>query len=50
MHLHARSLEFPHPVGGSLRVEADLPPHMLETFHTLGFTAPQARKPHREAR
>jgi 23S rRNA pseudouridine955/2504/2580 synthase len=48
MHLHARALSFPHPGGGFLRVEADLPPHMMETFRTLGFTAPPAQKPRRE--
>jgi 23S rRNA pseudouridine955/2504/2580 synthase len=50
MHLHARSLVFPHPAGGVMRVEADLPPHMAETFHTLGFSAPPARAPRREGR
>ena len=34
------ALVFPHPAGGTMRVEADLPPHMAETFHTLGFSAP----------
>jgi 23S rRNA pseudouridine955/2504/2580 synthase len=47
LHLHARALRLPHPAGGSVMVEADLPPHMQETFRTLGFTAPQARKPAR---
>lgn len=47
LHLHARALRLPHPAGGSLLVEADLPPHMRETFHTLGFHAPPARKPQR---
>jgi 23S rRNA pseudouridine955/2504/2580 synthase len=50
MHLHARSLVFPHPAGGIMRVEADLPPHMTETFHTLGFSAPPARAPGRGGR
>jgi 23S rRNA pseudouridine955/2504/2580 synthase len=50
LHLHARSLVFPHPAGGTMRVEANLPPHMMETFHTLGFTAPQALPPRREGR
>ena len=50
MHLHARSLVFPHPAGGIMRVEADLPPHMSETFHTLGFSAPPAHAPRREGR
>jgi hypothetical protein len=30
-----------------LLVEADLPPHMVQTFRTLGFHAPAARKPQR---
>ncbi len=50
LHLHARSLVLPHPAGGLLRVEADLPPHMNETFRTLGFFAPQTRAPAREGR
>ena len=43
LHLHARRLVLPHPAGGILEVEADLPAHMRETFRTLGFTAPKAR-------
>jgi 23S rRNA pseudouridine955/2504/2580 synthase len=50
MHLHARSLVFPHPAGGVMRVEAELPPHMVETFHTLGFSAPPAIAPGRGGR
>ena len=29
LHLHARALRLPHPAGGTLLVEADLPPHMI---------------------
>jgi 23S rRNA pseudouridine955/2504/2580 synthase len=47
LHLHARALLLPHPAGGTLLVEAGLPPHMAETFRTLGFTAPAARAPQR---
>jgi 23S rRNA pseudouridine955/2504/2580 synthase len=50
LHLHARSLVFPHPAGGTMRVEANLPPHMAETFRTLGFAAPPAVPPRREGR
>ena len=50
LHLHARALRLPHPAGGTLVVEADLPPHMEATFRTLGFHAPPARAPRREAR
>lgn len=38
LHLHARSLLLPHPAGGTLYVEADLSPHMRETFDVLGFS------------
>jgi 23S rRNA pseudouridine955/2504/2580 synthase len=37
LHLHARRLTLPHPAGGMLSVEADLPPHMAATFRALGF-------------
>ena len=47
LHLHARALHLPHPAGGTLLVEADLPPHMTATFRTLGFHAPAARPPQR---
>jgi 23S rRNA pseudouridine955/2504/2580 synthase len=45
LHLHARSLRLPHPAGGTLLVEAELPPHMRETFRTLGFQASPAHPP-----
>ncbi|GAC1341493.1 MAG: RluA family pseudouridine synthase [Acetobacteraceae bacterium] len=44
LHLHARALDLPHPAGGRLVVEADLPPHMRETFKTIGFESRPARK------
>ncbi len=47
LHLHARALDLPHPAGGRLLVEANLPPHMRETFKTLGFEAKHAAKPAR---
>ena len=47
LHLHARRISFPHPAGGKLTVEADLPPHMMATFRTLGFTAASAIAPFR---
>ncbi len=47
LHLHARALSLPHPDGGTLELEADLPPHMRETFRGMGFEAPAARKPRR---
>ena len=47
LHLLARRLLLPHPAGGTLAVEAPLPPHMAETFAGLGFTAPAPRSPER---
>ncbi|WP_428487874.1 RluA family pseudouridine synthase [Rhodopila sp.] len=47
LHLHARRLELPHPAGGTLLVEAELPSHMRATFQTLGFHAPPAQPPAR---
>jgi len=47
LHLHARHLTLPHPAGGTLAVEAPLPPHMAETFRTLGFTALPPTRPRR---
>ena len=39
LHLHARSLEIPHPAGGTLRVTAPLPRHMRRMWEFFGFTA-----------
>jgi 23S rRNA pseudouridine955/2504/2580 synthase len=39
LHLHARSLAIPLPAGRTLRVTAPLPPHMLQMWEFLGFTA-----------
>ena len=47
LHLHARALDLPHPAGGRLVVEAELPPHMRETFATLGFHAGRPQEPTR---
>lgn len=44
LHLHARALDLPHPAGGRLQVEANLPPHIGQTFKTLGFHAKPARQ------
>ncbi len=45
LHLHARALTLLHPRGGTLSLEADLPPHMRETFKKLGFEAPRPAAP-----
>ncbi len=47
LHLHARALSLPHPAGGTLTVSAGLPPHMRDTFRTLGFTTPRETAPQR---
>lgn len=47
LHLHARRLSFPHPGGGTLTLEAELPAHMRETFRTIGFIAPAVAAPDR---
>ena len=47
LHLHARRLTLPHPAGGTLAVEAPLPPHMAQTFRDLGFDAQPPRPPER---
>jgi 23S rRNA pseudouridine955/2504/2580 synthase len=48
LHLHARALDLPHPAGGRLRVEANLPPHMRQTFDTLGFLVKPAKRATRQ--
>lgn len=47
LHLLARRIVLPHPAGGSLAVEAPLPPHMVATFRTLGFDIVAPTKPRR---
>jgi 23S rRNA pseudouridine955/2504/2580 synthase len=37
LHLHARSLTIPHPLGGTLQVAAPLSPHMQRTWRFFGF-------------
>ena len=42
LHLHARSIEMPHPSGsGVLAVTAPLPPHMKATWAFFGFSEPK---------
>ncbi len=42
LHLHARALVVPRRAGRALTITADLPPHMTETFATLGFLLEEA--------
>jgi 23S rRNA pseudouridine955/2504/2580 synthase len=37
LHLHARTLSIPLPLGGTLRVTAPLPLHMRQTWEFFGF-------------
>ena len=43
LHLHARALQLPRPGGGQLVVNAELPPHMAETWAMLGFDTETTR-------
>lgn len=47
MHLHARALKIPHPnpQKGMLTIEANLPPHIAETFDFLGFDEKESIDP-----
>jgi len=38
LHLHARTVRFPHPAGGELTVTAPLPAHLRATFRFFGFS------------
>jgi 23S rRNA pseudouridine955/2504/2580 synthase len=37
VHLHARALSIPHPLGGTLQVTAPLPRHMRQSWEFFGF-------------
>jgi 23S rRNA pseudouridine955/2504/2580 synthase len=46
LHLHARELRLPHPSGrGELRITADLPLHMAESWDLFGFDRNYAGDP-----
>ncbi len=48
LHLHARSLTFPHPAGGDMTVTAPLPRHMKNSWDVLGFDESQHVNPFEE--
>jgi 23S rRNA pseudouridine955/2504/2580 synthase len=48
LHLHARSLEIPHPDGGVISVTAPLPDHMLESWKSFGFDPAMTSDPFEE--
>jgi 23S rRNA pseudouridine955/2504/2580 synthase len=45
LHLHARSIEMPHPEGGLLKVRAPLARHMADTWSLFGFDADDRSDP-----
>jgi 23S rRNA pseudouridine955/2504/2580 synthase len=49
VHLHARRLTVPHPLGGFLTAEAPLPRHMREAWRLFGLAEPAVRPAHRHA-
>ncbi len=48
LHLHARSLEIPHPEGGVISVTAPLPDHMREAWAYFGFDCNYSGDPFEE--
>jgi 23S rRNA pseudouridine955/2504/2580 synthase len=44
MHLHARALIIPRQNGKPIKIVAPLPPHMKQTFESLGFLEQEAGK------
>jgi 23S rRNA pseudouridine955/2504/2580 synthase len=50
LHLHARSIDIPHPDGGRLAVTAPLPPHMQHAWKLFGFNQAPAIDPFEGAR
>ena len=45
LHLHARSIAFPHPDAGMVEVEAPMPEHMQATWNLLGFETSGVENP-----
>lgn len=48
LHLHARTLTFPHPEGGKMTVTAPLPRHMKQSWKVLGFDEKDHANPFEE--
>lgn len=49
LHLHARRLVIPHPKGGVIDVTAPLPPHMADSWRTLGFDPDTTHEPFQDS-
>ena len=45
LHLHARQLKIDALQGGKIDVTAELPPHIAESFHTIGFDKESGNRP-----
>ena len=45
LHLHARSIAFPHPSSGMVEVVAPMPEHMRSTWKLLGFETAGVENP-----
>jgi 23S rRNA pseudouridine955/2504/2580 synthase len=45
LHLHARQLRIDAPAGGKIDVTAELPPHIAESFATIGFEQDDGVRP-----
>ena len=46
LHLHARAIEIKNPQSGKLiQITAEMPAHMKQTFHLLGFDEKDQKKP-----
>ena len=45
LHLHSRTVGFPHPTGGYVTVTAPLPDHMAASFDMLGFEISEYEDP-----
>lgn len=45
MHLHARGLLIPHPKHGIIKIFADLPAHMKNSFDFFGFDVKKSKEP-----
>lgn len=45
LHLHARAIRLPTPEGGHITLQAELPPHMQETFKILGLNLAEHPNP-----
>jgi 23S rRNA pseudouridine955/2504/2580 synthase len=48
LHLHARAIDILNPLGGRLKIQAELPPHMKRAWKLFGFDAEAKTDPFAE--